>query len=278
MPVDRYNIRRAMKILLLKINTQKIYPMKIYRLALIFLTTLTFSFTNAQTFEGLDRAFTDWNWELMIRRTQVNTKNTIDYGGTTFNMRFRFDDYQKGGMRWHFENPTLGDMLWVVARLINKKDMPNQNSNGAEQAFGSGFFGWHHITWNAVAQDRLLISPGISLGDYIFASQRAGGVTLEPAGYYFHIGPALRASQMLGDNLWLDVHTRFDITGRAGKSSAVAPPDGAKYKNPAFFGLGATVNHAGSHLALSCNYTKMIDRGANKDSASRIDISLGFMF
>jgi hypothetical protein len=251
--------------------------MKTYRLALIFLATLTFANVNAQSFEGLGNAFDDWNWELMIRRTQVNTKYTIDYGGTTFNMRFRFEDYQKGGNRWHFENPTLGDMLWVVARLINQKDMPNKNANGAEQAFGSGFFGWHHITWNAVAQDRLLISPGISLGDYIFSSKRPGGGILDPSGYFFHAGPALRVTQMLGNNFWLDVNTRFDLTARGGKSGATTPTEG-KYKNPAFFGLGATINHAGTHLAFSTNYTQMIDRGANKDSASRFDISLGFMF
>jgi hypothetical protein len=252
--------------------------MKIYRLALIFLATVTLSNVNAQSFEGLGDAFNDWNWELMIRRTQVNTKYTVDYGGTTFNARFRFESYEKGANRWHFENPTLGDMFWVVARLINGKDMPNKNSNGAEQAFGSGFFGWHHITWNAVSQDRLLVSPGISLGDYIFASQRPGGGTLDPAGYFFHAGPALRVSQMIGESFWLDVNTRFDLTTRAGKPSAGYVAAEGKYKNPAFFGLGATINHAGSHLAFSTNYTKMIDRGANKDSASRIDISIGFMF
>jgi hypothetical protein len=259
--------------------------MKTYKLALIFLATVAISSVNAQSFADLEsrkgkNAFSDWNWELMIRRTQVNTKYTVDYGGTTFNMKFRFEDYEKGGNRWHFENPTLGDMLWVVGRLINGKEMANKSANGAEQAFGSGFFGWHQVTWNTVAQDRLLVSPGMSFGDYIFASKRPGGATLEPAGYYFHIGPSLMVTPLVTDNIWIDIHARYDITGRAGKGMANDPDAAAagKYKNPHFIGLGAAVRHAGSHLSLTANYTKMIDRGANKDSASRVDVSVGFMF
>ncbi|HZY82295.1 MAG TPA: hypothetical protein VFE50_22375 [Cyclobacteriaceae bacterium] len=252
--------------------------MKVYSLALILLATAGLGNASAQSFEDIGKPFHSWNWEIMIRRTQVNTKYTVDYGGTTLNMKFRFDDYRKGANRWHFENPTLGDMLWVVARLINGKEMPNKNSNGAEQAFGSGFFGWHHITWNAVAKDKLLVSPGISLGDYIFASQRPGGITQDPAGYFFHAGPALMVTPLVADDIWIDFSTRLDFTTRAGKPSAGYQPAEGKYKNPAFFGLGASVKHRGSHLCFTTNYTKMIDRGGNKDSASRIDISLGFMF
>jgi hypothetical protein len=259
--------------------------MKRFSLALIFLA-VCFGSASAQSFEDIGRPFHSWNWEIMIRRTQVKTKYTIDYGGTTLNMKFRFDDYRKGANRWHFENPTLGDMLWVLARLINGKELSNKNANGAEQAFGSGFFGWHHITWNAVAKDNLLISPGISLGDYIFASQRPGGspgtvganTTLDPAGYFFHAGPALMVTPLVADGLWIDFSTRLDFTARAGKPSAGYQPSEGKYKNPAFFGLGASVKHKGTHLCFTTNYTKMIDRGANKDSASRVDISLGFMF
>ncbi|HMJ71176.1 MAG TPA: hypothetical protein VK508_19885 [Cyclobacteriaceae bacterium] len=257
--------------------------MKTYRLALIFLATVTVSGVSAQTFADLEtgrgkNAFLDWSWELMVRRTQVNTKYTIDYGGTTFTMKFRADDYEKGGMRWHFENPTLGDLIWVLARTVRGKEMPNQNSNGAEQAFGSGFIGWHNVTWNAVAQDRLLISPGMSFGDYIFASQRAGGITMDPAGYYFHVGPSLMVTPMVTDNIWIDIYARYDITGKAGGMTNTASPTEGKYKNPNFFGLGASLKHKSSHLCFTTNYTKMIDRGANKDSASRVDISLGFMF
>jgi hypothetical protein len=258
--------------------------MKIYRLALIFLASVTCSGLYGQGFANLEtgrgkNAFSEWNWELMIRRTQVNTKYTIDYGGTTFNMKFRFEDYEQGASRWHFENPTLGDMLWVVGRMLNGKELANKSANGAEQAFGSGFFGWHQVTWNVVAQDRLLISPGMSFGDYIFTSKRPGGTVLEPSGYYFHIGPSVMATQMIGDSFWVNVTTRYDLAGRAAGKPAPQPgAEDVKYKNPHFLGLGATINHVGTHLAGTINYTKMIDRGANKDSASRFDISIGFMF
>jgi hypothetical protein len=255
--------------------------MKIYRLALIAVIGLMSCNLHAQTFDDLqngrgDNSFLENGIEVYIRRTQVNPKLTPNYGGTTFNLKYRGEDYTKGAMRWHFENPTLGDMLFVIARLLKGDDTTN-GQNGASQAFGSGFFGWHQVYWNAVAKDRLLISPGVSFGDYIFATQPAGGTTLEPGGYFFHVGPSLMATKVLGDKFWLNVYSRYDLTGRAGKSSGADASTG-KYKRPHFIGLGTSIQHAGTRLCGGINYTQMIDRGANNDSATRIDISFGYMF
>lgn len=255
--------------------------MKFYSLALIFFATV-FGFTAAaQSFENMPETrrgkhpFTDFNWELYVRRTQVFPKYTPEYGGTTFNAKFRFEDYVKGGRRWHFENPTLGDMFWVVGRLIKGKK--TEQDDGSDQAFGSGFFGWHQITWNAVATDDFLVSPGLSIGDYIFSTQKAGGVITDPAGYFFYAGPAVMVTKLFSDSFWVNAYTRYDITTRAGKPSAnYAPADGAK--NPHFFAIGASVQHGKSHLCGGINYTTLIDRGPADDAASRVDISIGFMF
>jgi len=261
--------------------------MKIYRLALIFLTLVIGGSAAAQSFENMPETrkgknpFVHFNWELYLRRTQVSSAFVPSYGGTTFNAKFRLDAFEKGDWRWHFENPTLGDMFWVVGRLIKGKK--TTNDDGSEQSFGSGFFGWHQVYWNVVAQEKLLISPGISFGDYIFATQRAAGTTnsdktiLDPAGYFFHAGPSLMVTKLFSETLWVNAYTRYDLTTRAGKLSAnyLETPG---YKKPHFFALGASVQHGKSHLCGGINYTHMIDRGANKDSASRIDVSVGFMF
>ncbi len=69
-------------------------------------------------------------------------------------MKYRRDDYEKGGMRWHFENPTFGDLIFVLAQQLRGTE---ENKPGS-QAFGSGFFGWHQMYWMVVNKDRLLVS------------------------------------------------------------------------------------------------------------------------
>lgn len=255
--------------------------MKNYRLALIVLLTMIGGAVSAQSFENMPEnrngknPFVHYGWELYLRRTDVNAKYTPSYGGFTFNFAYRADAFEKGDWRWHFENPTLGDMLWSLARTIKGKKM--SNDDGSEQAFGSGFFGWHQITWNVVAQDKLLVSPGIAFGDYIFATRRPGGTTLDPAGYFFTAGPSILVSKLFTETLWLDMHARYELSARAGKpSGAYEATEG--YKKPHFFGVGASLKHGKSHLVGGVNYTHMIDRGANKDAASRIDVSVGLMF
>ena len=255
--------------------------MKIYRLALIFLAVFIDGTAGAQSFENMPETrkgknpFVHFNWELYLRRTDVSSKITPSYGGFTFNAAFRFDAFEKGDWRWQFENPTLGDMIFVVGKLIKGKDMTNKD--GSEQSFGSGFFGWHQVGWNVVAQDKLLISPGISFGDYIFATKRPGGATLDPAGYFFHAGPSLMVTKLFTETLWLDAKIRYDLTTRAGKPSG-GYTETPGYKKPHFLGVGASIKHGKSHLVGGVNYTHMIDRGGNKDSASRIDVSVGLMF
>lgn len=262
--------------------------MRIYKLALIFLLTATGFGVSAQSFENMPETrkgknpFVHFNWELYLRRTQVSSAYVQSYGGTTFNIKFRADAFEKGDWRYHFENPTLGDLFYMVGSYFKK----NNNNTGADKgdmAFGSGFFGWHQCTWNTVARPDFLVSPGISFGDYIFSSRRPTSPSnndthiTDPAGYYFHLGPSILVSKLFTETLWVDVSARYDLTTRAGKPSAdYTAIDG--YKNPHFFGLGASVKHGKSHLVGGINYTHLIDRGKSNDSASRIDVSVGLMF
>lgn len=258
------------------------------RLALIALLLTIGGSLSAQSFENMPETrkgknpFVHFNWELYIRRTQVSSAFVQSYGGTTFNAKFRADAFEKGDWRYHFENPTLGDLFYMVGSYFKKKDNNNAADKG-DMAFGSGFFGWHQITWNVVAQDRLLISPGMSFGDYIFSSRRPTSPSnndthiTDPAGYYFHLGPSLLVSKLFTETLWMDAFIRYDLTTRAGKPSADYTGISG-YKNPHFIGVGASVKHGKSHLVGGINYTHLIDRGSSKDSASRIDVSVGLMF
>jgi hypothetical protein len=115
----------------------------------------------------------------------------------------------------------------------------------------------------------------LSFGDYIFGSKREDGVTLEPQGYYFHVGPALKTSYVVTEDLWVDGFFHYDIGFKAGKGSG-QHIDG--YKKPHFMTIGANVNHAHTRLFAGFRINHLIDRGANKDSATRLDISAGYMF
>jgi hypothetical protein len=227
-----------------------------------------------------DNAFEENTFEVMIRRTQVSGKFTESFGGTTFNMRFRSEGYEKGDGRWHFENPTLGDMLFVVTNLVRGNDVTVRTT---EQSFSSGFFGWHQIHMNVIATDKLLISPGLSLGDYIFASKRATTGpnvptrVIEPAGYYFHLGPAFMASYVVTPRMWVDAFMHYDIGFRAGKLSGEFT-ETPGYARPHFLNLGTNVRHAGTRLFGGLRYSHLIDRGPHKDAATRVDISFGYMF
>lgn len=254
-------------------------------LALIILTLLT-HLGLAQSFEQLsnrrgDNPFTDNDIELFIRRTQVSGKYTTAFGGTTFNFRGRFEHYEKGRGRYYIENPSIGDFLFVIGRLLKGDDVMVRAD---EQAYGGGFFGWHQLYGNVVATDKMLVSVGASFGDYIFATKRAtapAGHTqriLDPAGYFFHLGPAVRVSHMIGNSFWIDGYLHPDFGFKASSPSAEYEPSPTKYPRPIFLNIGTDIHHASTRLFFAFRYNHLIDRGSSKDAATRLDISFGYSF
>jgi hypothetical protein len=254
--------------------------MRIICLSILFI--LGFVTVEAQSFAELnnkkgDNAFTS-NWiHPMIRFTSVSPKYTGSYSGFTINASFHRNEYEKWSWRYDFENPTLGDMIYLLFN-INKED----NIEG-EQAFSSGFLGWHQAYLNVVATDRLLIAPGLSFGDYIFASEREeasvthnNAHTLDPAGYFLHVGPAIKASYVLTENLWIDAFSTYDIAFQVGKPSSDYEAT-KNYPRPAFLNIGGKIHHAKLRIFSGVRITQLIDRGENKDSATRLDISVGYM-
>lgn len=255
----------------------------IVRLALIAVGTLISAGLSAQSFSeyssGRGKAmFEESVWEFYLRHTNVSGKYTEKLSGNTVNIGVRRDVIGKGEVRWRYENPTLGDMIFLIGYILK-----GDKSRTTEQSFGGGWLGWFQTTVNVVSTDRLILSPGLSYGDYIYGTKRAqppAGYTthsIDPGGYYFHVGPAFLASYAAGKSFWLDAYVNYDIGAwRAGKVPDFTEIPG--YPKPHFFVFSTSIRHAKSKLMANVRFNKFIDRGITKDSALRTDISLGYMF
>jgi hypothetical protein len=208
---------------------------------------------------------------IFYRYTRNSGKYAPTIKGSTFNINIRKSEAGKGGSSWHFENAALGDAIWL---LFNSDEV----TNNVGQTFTSGLIGWHQAYWNVIAQDKLIIAPGFSVGDYIFGSGRAQGSPniLEPNGYYLFAGPAFKASYLLGDRAWIDGFFHWDITFSKLKNDDGAYQNIDGYKYPHFIHLGATV-YDRSRFFASIKLVRLIDRGINNDRATRFDFSLGYM-
>jgi hypothetical protein len=221
-----------------------------------------------------DRSLYEDNWfNIMVRYTHVGGKYTEKLGGFTGNVSLRNAKVAKGKMSWYYENPTLGDLIWKVANI--------KRTSKEEQAFGSGFLGWLHGYYNVVSTDKLILAPGLSLGDYIFGSERdLGGATstrYEPYGYYFAAGPAFKTSYLLNKDFWVDGTFNWDFAltkFKKGYSGAGYVQDDG-YPNPMFVSLHVTLYHK-SKFFLSVRGYQMIDLGKYNDSAQRWDVSVGY--
>lgn len=246
----------------------------IFILCLISSSAFSQSFADLENGKGDNSFITNWI-HIMARHTSISPKYTESYSGFTVNMSFHINHYETGELRYDFENSTLGDLIFL---LFNIKEM---DGRATEQAFGSGFLGWHQSYINVVATKRFLLSPGLSFGDYIFASKRAddsqGARILDPAGYFLHVGPALKSSYVLTNNMWIDAFATYDIAFQVGKPSAEYKAS-KDYPRPAFLNIGAKIHHAKLRVFGGARITQLIDNGENNDSATRLDISLGYMF
>ena len=92
----------------------------------IFLLIGVFIFCSNQSYaQGFSdvKRFEDRALKLFIRGTYVKPDADEIYGGITINGSMAINKLGKGGPRIRYENPTLGDAIFWLARLINKKPM-----------------------------------------------------------------------------------------------------------------------------------------------------------
>ncbi|OAQ41876.1 hypothetical protein A5893_01795 [Pedobacter psychrophilus] len=254
----------------------------LHQLFIILLLISTID-TSAQSFSKLkdkkgDNPFEDDIFKIYGRYTSVNSEFTEDYSGITFNVGLRSDKYEKGEIRTRYENPTLGDFIYALINISSKvKDGVLEKQKYDDHAHGGGFLGWFQAYMNVVSKDKLLISPGITLGDYIYGStydrQPGGRQKYDPYGYYLAGGPAIMVSILPTNKIWIDGYINYDIAFLKVKNDSVDP----NYQKPAFLTVGADLNTT-SKLFGGIRLNKLMNSGPNKDASSRIDVSVGFCF
>ncbi|MBC7916070.1 MAG: hypothetical protein H7Y07_18350 [Pyrinomonadaceae bacterium] len=258
--------------------------MKKYILTVLFVTGIA-GYINAQTFADLKKKsgnhpMTSDMFKLYARHTSVATKFNGNYGGLTINIGLRDDNYKKGERRVRYENPTLGDFFYGipkaardVKKIVNDKEDEIKENTGSDHAHGGGFFGWIQYYFNLTAKDRLLISPGISAGDYIYGSKSTDAYhpSIDPYGYFLTVGPSVMASYLINKKMWIDGYATYDF------SYLKAENGDNKYPKPQFLTIGADL-YTTSKLFGGVRLNTLRDRGANKDKSTRIDISAGIVF
>lgn len=253
------------------------------RLSILIVLLLCGFNSFAQSFEDLERkngdnAFTEDWFKVMVRYTSVKSTYTPNYSGGTVNVAFRWDKTEKWDIRSRYENPSLGDFIYALVNL--SKQISNGRSTKDDyddHAHGGGILGWAQFYANAVAKDKLLISPGITMGDYMFGSRyqknNQNKAKHDPYGYYLAAGPAFMATYLVNKKLWIDGYVNYDIALVKVKNDSVDP----KYPKPSFLTVGADLNTVYQFFG-GFRINQVIDGGYNKDKSSRLDISVGMCF
>ena len=255
---------------------------------LIALLLSTGCVASAQSFSTLTRRsknpFTDDMYKVYARVTTVNSKFTPSYTGFTFNFGVSSNEYQLGGHRIRYENPTIGDLIQGIPRwLKDLKAIKNDEQTHVtvnkwdDHAHGGGILGWFQWYINAVSKDRFLLSPGISLGDYMYGSRYVKSIgedkkDQDPYGYFFAAGPAIMASYVVSKSCWVDAYVNYDLMFAKVKNRGTEG-----YPNPHFLTVGADF-HTTSKFFGGVRLNKLKDRGDNKDGSARLDISAGILF
>ena len=232
---------------------------------------------NAQTFNDY-KDFKDGWFKIYIRNTSANSTYTPNYSGFTANVGIRADKAEKWGIRTRYENPTLGDLIYAAVNL--SEDIKNGTSTKEvydDHAHGGGFFGWTQGYINVYASDKLLISPGISGGDYIFGSaynrNNTGKKDQDPRGYYVVAGPAIMASYAANKFFWIDAYINYDIAVFKFQDTVIDKD----YPNPSFVSFGLDL-YTDKKIFGGFRLNKIVDKGYNNNKSSRLDFSLGFCF
>ncbi|MFM8348911.1 MAG: hypothetical protein ACKOAR_12780 [Bacteroidota bacterium] len=229
------------------------------------------SFEDIKTKDGLALFETKGNF-WFLRYTTNSGKFVDRLSVPTVNYAMRRFSIGKGERSYSWEYPAIGDVL----SLLWRRELVTSNMGAT---LTSVLVGWHQATWNVVSGQKTIIAPGISFGDYTYASGREPGTNpnnvYEPFGWFLAAGGALRISQMINNDLWIDLEGRYDkswVTVTK-KFELTNPID--KYPRPDFMALTLTVNHS-SRLFAAVRMVNMIDNGDIGDKATRIDLSLGY--
>jgi len=249
----------------------------------IALLIMAANVANAQSFSDIQnkkgkKIFTESRFKIYAAYVAAESKLTPSYSGYTPNISIFKNEAGKGGTRVKYENPTLGDLMWLAKKVykvpqtvISGQVQPFGNNPSKDHAHGSGFLGWAQWYYNVVGKDNLLFSAGVSGGDYIYAS-RVNGQYQDPSGYYLAAGPALMASYVPAKWCWIDVYANYDLSFLNGAKKTNNP----NYSKPHFLTIGTDFNTS-KQFFFGIRHNTMLDQGTSNDAASRLDIKLGII-
>lgn len=253
---------------------------------LLVLANLAFgqSFSTLKNSKG-DNPMDKRGVRLFARYTSVSSKHNGSYGSPTINISFKNDNHGQWEKRIRYENPTLGDLIRGVPaairdiKAIRDDDATTITTNKWENhAHGGGIVGWFQYYLNVVARDQFILSPGVSFGDYIYTSKQNTGVMAgkinDPAGYFLDVGPAIMASYLVSEKLWIDGYVNYDISVYRVSGPSADYTETPGYQKPHFLTVGADLN-TNTRWFGGVRMNRLIDKGTFKDRSSRLDISIG---
>ncbi len=229
------------------------------------------SFADLKTKDGLALFETKGNF-WFLRYSSSSGKFVDRISVPTANYAMRRFSIGKGERSYSWEYPLVGDVL----PLLWRRELVTSNEGAVLSCV---LVGWHQVTWNVISAKKTIVAPGISFGDYNYASGRPLGTNpknvYEPFGWFLAGGGALRVSQVVGENMWIDLEGRYDksLVTVSKDFQLTNPIQG--YPRPDFMAFTVTVNHT-SRLFASVRMVNLVDNGDIKDEATRIDISVGY--
>lgn len=269
--------------------------MKKYVLLSILIAASTYQITMAQSFDDLVKnsgknLYTDGLVKIFFQQTNVTGTFAEPESMPTLSMGLRRESADKNGLRWSWEYPALGYAVNLLYRALKSENL----TPPTEKLFTSGLAGWHKVSVNVLATDRLLISPGVSVGDHMISTTlrssrliidaighenyNGGAVqSIDPAGYYLYAGPSLIASYVVNSKIWVDAYANYDFTVvkvSNPSNNYVKNPD---YPMPTVSMYGADV-HTTYGVFAGVRLASQKDNGAYKNEARRVDISVGYQF
>lgn len=257
---------------------------------IIILLLLIYELAYSQSFSDLKNSkgnnpMDKRSFKLFARYTSVSSKHNGSYGSPTINIGLKTDNHGQWQKRFRYENPTLGDLLLGVPSAI--RDIKAIRDDDAttitthkwdNHAHGGGIVGWFQYYLNVIARDKFIISPGVSFGDYIYTSKQTTGTMAgkiaDPAGYFLDIGPAVMASYLLGEKLWIDGYINYDISVYRVSGPSADYNETPGYNKPHFLTIGADLNTSKRWFG-GFRINRLIDKGKYGDRSSRVDIFIG---
>lgn len=273
-------------------------------LSLLFVTG-SYHLATAQNFNDMvsnsgKNLFTEGRFKIFFRYTHMSGTYTEPLAMPTVNFSIRSDRSHKNGLRYSYENSTIGDGIFTLFRGFKRLNNGTNGSAGTtvdhtEKTLASGLVGWHKIAMNVLSRGRLLVALGISVGDHMISTTLRTGSqaiipivghenyiggstqTIDPAGYYFYAGPYVIASYVINRRLWIDAYANYDFTVVKAFHPKKNYVKNADYPLPTVWMCGADL-YTPLKVFAGVRYAKMNDTGIYKNKAQRIDVSVGYHF